>query len=122
MSVLAYDASSALSVTRERTGVVIPVYLPTGRQGIDAEQGKVLVRETAQTYCAQVDDPSAICLSIDGEPFGAKVAQRLARERGVSVHVTKVRLRRSRASPPSPSSASVSGSGTSVTRITGDLS
>ena len=84
MSVPAYDTTRALSATRERTGVVIPVYLP---EGIDPGRGEALVRETATTYCAQADDPSTVCLSVDGEPFGAQVARRLATELGASIHL-----------------------------------
>jgi hypothetical protein len=90
VAVSSWDASQvalwphALHITRERTGVVIPVYLP---ERIDARQGETLLRETVWTYSAQLADPSAICLSVDGAPFGAEIAHRLADELGTSVHV-----------------------------------
>jgi hypothetical protein len=80
----AFNTTRALAVTRERTGVVIPVYLP---ETIDSHQGEALLRETAASFCGQVADPSAICLSVDGELYGGEVAQRLARELGTSVYV-----------------------------------
>jgi hypothetical protein len=47
----------------------------------------VLLRETVASYCAQVADPAAICLSVDGAPYGAEIAHRLAQEFGTSLHV-----------------------------------
>jgi hypothetical protein len=90
VTVSAWDATRAalwphaLYVTREHTGVVIPVYLP---EGIDARQGETLLRETVQAYNAQLADSSAMCLSVDGAPFGAEIAHRLAEELGTSIHV-----------------------------------
>jgi hypothetical protein len=81
----AYDATRALAATRERTGIVIPIYLP---KDVDSRQGEALLRETAASYCAQVSDPSVICLSVDGTPYGAEIARRLARELGTSLHVS----------------------------------
>jgi hypothetical protein len=84
MSVPAYDPTTALVATRERTGVVIPVYLP---EGIDRRQGEALLRETAASYCAQVADPRTVCLAVDGASYGAETARRLAQELGTSLHV-----------------------------------
>jgi hypothetical protein len=69
---------------QSHTGVVIPVYLP---DRVDLERGAELLRETARSWCAQLGDPSAVCLSVDGRPFGAQVAQDVARELGAQVHV-----------------------------------
>jgi hypothetical protein len=77
----------AANILKEETGVVIPVYLPTG---IDTAQGERLLEDNVRLCCAQVDDPSLICLSVDGERFGAGVAERLAKEYGVSHTVSPV--------------------------------
>jgi hypothetical protein len=69
---------------RNQTGVVIPVYLP---DKIDTQHGQALLRETAASYCAQLDDPSAVCLSVDGEPFGAQAAHEIAQELGTQIHI-----------------------------------
>ena len=69
---------------RHKTGVVIPVYLPQGTEnGPDA----VLLEETTASYCAQVSEPAAICLSVDGADFGTDVAQRLSTDYGTSLSV-----------------------------------
>jgi hypothetical protein len=67
----------SMEVLQHRTGVVIPVYLP---DGVDAVQGEALLQDTVTSYCAQVAEPSNICLSVDGENFGARVARQLAAE------------------------------------------
>jgi hypothetical protein len=69
---------------RKRTGVVIPVYLP---RGIGTGTGEALLKDTAASFCAQVADPSAVCLSVDGTPYGAETAQRLAQRLGASLCV-----------------------------------
>jgi hypothetical protein len=79
-----HTEAAALGILRHGTGVVIPVYLP---EGIDAARGAELLRETVQAYCAQVEDPATICLSVDGHPFGAAHASRLAEEFGTSIYV-----------------------------------
>jgi hypothetical protein len=66
---------------------VIPVYLP---EGVDAVQGEALLRDTVVSYCAQVADPSAVCLSVDGQNYGAHVAQQLAAEFQTSCAVAPV--------------------------------
>ena len=60
---------------RTQTGIVIPVYLPNQ---VDTQRGLTLLRETIGSFCAQLNDPFAICLSVDGEPFGAQAAKNLA--------------------------------------------
>jgi hypothetical protein len=69
---------------RTQTGVVIPVYLP---DKIDTQHGQALLRETVASYCAQLGDPSAVCLSVDGSPYGAQAAQEIARELGTQICV-----------------------------------
>lgn len=75
----------ALQITRERVGVVIPVYLPAAR--VDAEQGNTLLEDTVRAYCAQLADPAHICVSVDGAAYGAERASQLAQRYGVQVHV-----------------------------------
>jgi hypothetical protein len=63
---------------------VIPVYLPPQ---VDQGQGIALLRDTTRSFCAQLADPSAICLSVDGESYGASAAQALAQELGTKVSI-----------------------------------
>jgi hypothetical protein len=69
---------------RNRTGVVIPVYLPAE---IVASRGVELLRETVASYLTVVAHPAQICLAVDGADHGAKVAHRIAAETGVTVEV-----------------------------------
>ena len=69
---------------QSHTGVVIPTYLP---DQVDTRQGEMLLRETTASYCAQLGDPSAVCLSVDGEQFGAQAALEIARALGTQIHV-----------------------------------
>jgi hypothetical protein len=78
------DVERAAALLRHETGVVIPVYLP---QGIDRDCGQALLRENVAAYCRQVADPAMVCLSVDGEPFGAQFAAQLAGKFGTRVHV-----------------------------------
>ena len=77
-------AEQALELVRRATGVVIPVYLP---DGVDRDRGAALLRDTVLLYCDQLADPSAICLSVDGEAAGADAVRRIADEFRVSVQV-----------------------------------
>lgn len=74
-------------VMRYHTGIVIPVYLP---EDVDRHCGETLLRDTAMAYCAQVADPAAICLSVDGEPYGADLACQVAEDLGTSCHVSQI--------------------------------
>ncbi|MDP6775724.1 MAG: hypothetical protein QGI83_03050 [Candidatus Latescibacteria bacterium] len=75
----------AADLLRRRMGVVIPVYLP---DTVDRTVGESLLRDTVAAYCALVDDPSTVCLTVDGEAFGADVVACLAREAGISTSVS----------------------------------
>lgn len=77
----------ALAALRHRTGVVIPVYLPTT---IDSKQGEVLLGDTVELACGQVADAAHICLSVDGEDCGADAAYALAQKYGTLVRVGPV--------------------------------
>ncbi len=78
-------AEQAITAFRQTTGVVIPVYFP---DGIDAATGAALLRDTVWTYCQQIANPATICLSVDGNPCGERMAEELAAEFGVSVCVS----------------------------------
>ena len=80
-----YNFHKTLARLRHNTGIVIPVYVPQGVGSPDA----ALLEETVIAYCAQVADPAAICLSVDGADCGADVAQRLSAEYGVSLCVVE---------------------------------
>jgi hypothetical protein len=64
---------------------VIPVYLPAE---IDKTVGEKLLTDNVDLCCAQVDDPSAVCLSVDGEDNGADVAKRLEAKFGITTTVS----------------------------------
>lgn len=72
---------------RRATGIVIPVYIP---DGVDRAQSVALLADTVVGCCEQVDDPTAICLSVDGVANGADAAQRLVERYGVSLALTSV--------------------------------
>ncbi len=73
---------NAIAIQRSHTGFVIPVYFPAGG---DRAQGAELLRDTARAYTGQVEDPSCVCLSVDGAIHGVEVAKRIAAECGASV-------------------------------------
>lgn len=72
----------ALADLRQHTGVVLPVYLPAGA---DAALSAALLTDTVQALLLQVERPSSICLSVDGEQSGKEMAEDLARRHGVQV-------------------------------------
>ena len=82
-------ASACIEIVRNRTGVVIPVYLP---DGIDREVGAVLLRDTVSAYCAQVAAPERVCLSVDGAACGADVACEIADAFGALVCVAETNV------------------------------
>jgi hypothetical protein len=76
---------AALDQVRQRTGVVLPVYL---HPGADTALGASLLSDTVQALLLLVERPAAICLSVDGENSGRALAEDLARRHGVSVCCT----------------------------------
>lgn len=72
----------ALDALEHATAVVIPVYF---HHDTDPEFGYGLLAETAQLFVREVADPQAVCLSVDGSPVGALVAERVAATYGVRV-------------------------------------
>jgi hypothetical protein len=81
------DGQKSTDILKHKTGIVIPVYLPAE---IDTARGERLLEDNVELCCAQVADPSLICLSVDGEAFGTDVARRLAKTYGVSTAVSSV--------------------------------
>jgi hypothetical protein len=79
-----FGPQASYKTLQSATGVVIPVYLP---DQVDTQQGAALLRETTASYCAQLGDPSTICLSVDGERFGAQAAQEIAQKFGTQVYL-----------------------------------
>lgn len=77
----------ASHMMRQRTGVVIPVYLP---EGVDIRRGRALLEDTAEAYCTQVADPATVCMSVDGESNGAGFARELVERLGASCHVAPI--------------------------------
>ena len=72
---------SAIEAMRGHTGIVIPVYFPTGA---DSGLERALLADNVRAYMQQVDDPGRICLSVDGSEHGREVAEALAAECGVT--------------------------------------
>ena len=79
-------ARQPIDITRNHTGVVIPVYLAGG---IDRSYGIVLLEDTVHAYCSVLGDPTRICLSVDGAACGAEEAAEIADACGASVHVSE---------------------------------
>ena len=76
-----HSSEYAMHLMRHETGIVIPVYFP---EGIDTSHGEALLRDTVFMYKEQVADPTMICLSVDGEEFGADIVKCLSSEFNVS--------------------------------------
>ena len=77
-------AATALAETRAATGIAIPVYLPPGA---DNDTGVALLADNLSACVAAVDDPTAICLAVDGADCGAGPAGELARRFGTCLVV-----------------------------------
>jgi hypothetical protein len=69
---------------RERTGVVIPVYLPPA---VAAGQGEALLRDTVGTYAELLGDPSRVCVSVDGESSASVAVAEFCGAAAVLFHV-----------------------------------
>ena len=72
----------ARRVLRSAVGVVIPVCIP---KSADAAHARALIGDTAAAYCGLLAEPSAVCLSVDGNPAGAALARALKRKLGCRV-------------------------------------
>lgn len=77
-----YLMQDVVQVQRFNTGIVIPVYFP---EGVDPDTGANLLRDTAHSYAALVDDPSNVCLSVDGAAHGWDISLSIAKECGAHV-------------------------------------
>lgn len=84
---ISHLSAQALALMRHKTGIVIPVYFP---EQVEAYYRESLLRDTVSLYVEQVSDPATICLSVDGEEFGAEVARQVAREFSVSLCISSV--------------------------------
>ena len=79
-----YDIGEALRLMQSDTGIIVTVHV---LDGLDAQEAATHVRGNVALLCAQVADPAAICLSVDGEACGADLATALAQEFQVAVVV-----------------------------------
>jgi hypothetical protein len=61
----------------ERTGIVIPVYLP---DDVALNQGRRIIEDTVASLAREVSDPASICLSVDGSEVGRSVCRSLAED------------------------------------------
>ena len=84
-SLSAAGATTARDASRQATGIAIPVYLPPGADNSD---GVALLADNLAACVAAVDDPTTICLAVDGEKCGAQEARRLAQTHGVGLVVS----------------------------------
>lgn len=82
-----WSISQIVGLERRHTGIVIPVYLPPA---LDVRRGQELLRETVSAYLEHVADPKSICLSVDGEQYGADRAAEVAGAAGASLVVAPV--------------------------------
>jgi len=76
------SAITALQALEQHTAVVIPVYF---HAETDPDFCYTLLAETVHLFVREVDDPQAVCLSVDGSAVGAQVAARVAGRYGVQV-------------------------------------
>ena len=81
------SARAAIAIIQHDTGIVVPVYFP---EGVDSDRWEEHLRDNVGALCEQVADPTAIVLSVDGEQFGADVADRLVAELGVSARFSPI--------------------------------
>ena len=75
------SAVAAANSVRDRTGIVVPVYFPSG---VDGSVGEDLLRDNVAACVRQVADPGRICLSVDGEGCGEEIAAQLQAQWGVT--------------------------------------
>ena len=76
------SAITALQALEQHTAIVIPVYFHAES---DPDFGYTLLAETVHLFVREVDDPQAVCLSVDGSAVGAQVAERVAARYGIQV-------------------------------------
>jgi len=74
----------AQAILARATGIVIPVYVSPG---MDAGLAEALIGDTIAGYCGLTDDPSRVCISVDGPGEGATIARQLGRVYGATVVV-----------------------------------
>ena len=79
--------SSASEAVRTRTGIVIPVYFPPGRDHALAIE---LLRDTVDACLQILAEPTHVCVSVDGEDGGRDIAEELHRARGTRLCVAPV--------------------------------
>lgn len=78
-------ALTALHTLEMATGIVIPTYFHADTAPALAYD---LLSTTVQLFAREVADPQAICLSVDGSPLAATIAQQIGQELGVQVVVS----------------------------------
>ena len=70
----------ALDAVAEATGIVIPVFMP---ETLDVRAAETLLRDTVASFCRQVKDASAVCVSVDGPGPAEALAETLREQYGV---------------------------------------
>ena len=83
---LEYSAREARQITRQSTGILIPVYLPPGgNHDLQLE----LLADNVEACIAVVDDPQVVCLIADGPDCGGAQVEELASTYSVTAAVTQ---------------------------------
>lgn len=71
-------------ILREQTGVVVPMYLPSG---VDAGHGAALVADTVRGYRGIVSRSERVCVVVDGAAHGEQAGRAIASETGATLVV-----------------------------------
>ena len=69
------DYENTRTILSEKTGIVIPVYLPANS---DYDTGKRLIEETTLSFLREVSEPASVCLSADGPGPGSSVVREIS--------------------------------------------
>ncbi|MEM7535134.1 MAG: hypothetical protein AAF639_23360 [Chloroflexota bacterium] len=75
----------AIKILEEQTGVVIPLYLSPNTDDEQAEMSLSLLRDTVHGFAREINDPTNICLTIDGSPRAAEQGRQMVAEYGVQL-------------------------------------
>jgi len=71
-----------IQILENTTGIVIPLYL---HDSADIELALTLLRDTVHAFVREINDPTNICLSVDGSPTAMPLAQQMVAEYGVQM-------------------------------------
>ena len=81
-----YLIKNAKEVLEKKVGVIIPVYFPVDGDDSGATE---LLRDTVYSYVDLLDNPSHVCLSVDGAEHGLDIARGISKECGAGLVYSK---------------------------------